>query len=100
MFGVNRPMEVIEWGLESIDGMIVLNFSSVQSNSLQDTLNNACFISSDQVSPYDNQTYRIVVRGVDLTGEAHILKSNGTSVTTKGLIPGLVRDRPIPNLDL
>ena len=30
MFGVNCPMEVIEWGLESVDGMIVLNFSTTK----------------------------------------------------------------------
>ena len=30
MFEVNCPMEVIEWGLESVDGMIVLNFSTTK----------------------------------------------------------------------
>ena len=74
MFRVNCPIEVIEWGLEGVDGMIIQNFSSVQPNPLQDTLNNAYFISSDQVSIYDDQTYRIVVRGVDLMEEVHILK--------------------------
>ena len=37
---------------------------------------------------------------MDLTGEVHILKSNGTSVTTKGLIPGSVWDGPIPYFDI
>ena len=50
MFGVNCQMETIEWGMESVSGMIVLSFSSVQANPLQDTLNNAYSLSSDQVS--------------------------------------------------
>ena len=36
-----RWKRLIEWGMESVDGMIVLNLSSVQPNPLQDTLNNA-----------------------------------------------------------
>lgn len=36
----------------------------------------------------------------DWSGDVHILRSNGVTVTTRGLVPGLVRDGSIPEQDL
>ena len=58
------------------------------------------FLNSDQVQLFDDETYRILVQAVDYSGEVHILRSNGTTVTTRTLPAGLVRDGPIIVQDL
>lgn len=99
-FGVNCPMRSVEWAIENIDGNLVLNFTSVEPNAVGGVTNNQYFVSTDHVRLNDDEAYRIVVRGVDYSGRLHLLKSNGTSVTTKPLVPGSVEDGPVPNLDL
>ena len=65
-----------------------------------ETVDNTFFVTTDQVSLYNDETYRLVVQATDYTGAVYRLRSNGSTVTTDGLEPGLVRDGPIPGQDL
>ncbi len=99
--GANCPLAEARWAIESADGNIVQDYTDIPiqegSGSLVD---NMFALSTDQVVLYDDETYRILVQAVDLTGEVHILRSNGTAVTTHSLVPGLVQDGPIIGQDL
>ena len=93
-------MRSVEWAIENVDGNLVQNFTSVESHPVGGATSNDYFMSSNQVQLFDNEAYRIIVRGVDYTGRLHLLKSNGTSVTTQLLVPGSVDDGPVLGLDL
>ena len=99
-FGTSCPMQSVEWAIENVDGNLVLNFTSVEPHPVGGAIINDYFVSSNQVQLFDNEAYRIIVRGVDYTGRLHLLKSNGTSVTTQLLVPGSVDDGPVLGLDL
>ena len=99
-FGINCPMRSVEWAIENVDGNLVQNFTSVEPHPVGGATSNDYFVSSNQVQLFDNEAYRIIVRGVDYTGRLHLLKSNGTSVTTQLLVPGSVDDGPVLGLDL
>ena len=101
--GTNCPIRSARWAVESVDGMVAQDYVNV---SIPDTVatgnrvENTFFLSSDQVQLYNDETYRILVQAVDYSGEVHILRSNGTSVTTRSLRAGLVQDGPIIGQDL
>lgn len=99
-FGVNCPMRKLEWAIENVDGNLTLNFTSIEPHPVGGATSNNYFLSTDNIRLNDDEAYRVVVRGLDYTGRLHLLKSNGTSVTTKPLLPGSVNDGPVPNLDL
>lgn len=98
-FGVNCPIRDGRWAVEGVDGNLTqtyVNLDTVQSQ--QDF--NQFHVNSDQVSLFNDETYRVLVQVTDFSGEVHILRSNGVTVTTRGLTPGVVRDGPIPEQDL
>lgn len=96
--GVNCPIRAAQWAVESVDGMLAQQYTQI--DIAPDKFNNLFSVSTDQVNLYNNETYRVLVQAVDYSGEVHILRSNGTSVTTAALRPGLVQDGAIPDQDL
>lgn len=102
--GTNCPLASARWAVESVDGMIVQDYVDINleveisSNAVDDT--NTIFVTTDQVEQFDDETYRILLQAVDLAGEVHILRSNGTTATTRSLRPGVVKDGPIIGQDL
>ena len=101
--GANCPIRSAQWAVESVDGMMAqdyVNVSIPDTVALGNHVENTFFLNSDQVQLFDDETYRILVQAVDYGGEVHILRSNGTTVTTRTLPTGLVRDGPIIGQDL
>ena len=98
--GVNCPIREGRWAVESVDGNLTQPYVYLDINQFQNPIENTFHVFSDQLLLFNDETYRILVQVTDYTGEVHILRSNGTSVTTQGLIPGIVRDGPIPEQDL
>ena len=96
--GVNCPLESIRWAVEAADGMRVLNFTAVEISD--SVFNGSYFLSSRDVSLYNDETYRVLVEVTDRSGRIYLLKSNGVTVTTKPLYPGFVEDGPISTHDL
>ena len=99
--GVNCPIQRAQWGVESVDGMLAQDYIEVEyvANSLTQ-LNNTFSLTSDQVTLYNDESYRVLFQAVDYSGEVFILRSNGFTVTTTAVKPGLVRDGSIPGQDL
>lgn len=99
--GTNCPLQGAHWLVETADGMLVHNVTGVNTAEfIGNMLDNHYFVSSDQVSLYNDETYRIVVRATDHTGEVHILQSNGSAVSTLSVQPGQVLDGSVPEQDL
>ena len=104
--GVNCPVREVLWAVESVDGSYVMNFtevtdiSGVRLSQGDDKINNLFFLSTDQLTLYDDETYRVVVRITDVTGREYFLKSNGTHVTTRLLVQGTVQDGILEGFDL
>ena len=99
--GTNCPIRTAQWAVESVDGMITQGYIDVEIPPvIGDTTDNTFYLSTDQVQLYDDETYRILLQAVDYNGDVHILRSNGTSVTVRSLVPGLVQDGPITGQDL
>ena len=102
--GTNCPLASVQWAVESVDGMIVQDYVDINledetsGDAADDT--NTIFVTTDQVQLFDDETYRILLQAVDLVGEVRILRSNGTTVTTRSLLPGLVKDGSIIGQDL
>ena len=100
-FGVNCPIRQGLWAVESVDGNLTQPYVDLIPFQYQDSYQRNTFhVTTDQVQLYNDETYRILVQATDYSGEVHILRSNGVTVTTQGLVPGLVRDGPIPEQDL
>ena len=97
--GVNCPLASIQWAVEAADGMRALNFTALSISDVA-TFNGSYFLSSNALSLYNGETYRIIVKAVDQTGHPYLLKSDGVTVTTKPLFPGFVQDGPIFTHDL
>ena len=101
--GSNCPVHSAQWAVESVDGMMAqdyINVSISDTVALGNHVENTFFLSSDRVQLFDDETYRILVQAVDYSGEVHVLRSNGTTVTTRTLPAGSVRDGPILGQDL
>lgn len=98
--GVNCPIRRGQWAVESVDGNLSQLYVYLDTSKFQNPLENTFRVTSDQVQLFSNETYRILVQATDFSGEVHILRSNGVTITTQGLIPGIVRDGPIPEQDL
>ena len=99
-FGVNCPIRHGRWAVASVDGNMTQPYIDLESNQFQTPPGTTYQISSDQVQLFNEETYRILVQVADWNGEVHILRSNGVTVTTRGLVPGLVRDGSISEQDL
>ena len=107
-FGVNCPITEVNWAVESVDGLLAQDFTPLSLTSVGYELesrgtyavDNDFQVSSDQMAFLDMETYRLLVQAVDATGERFLLKSDGLTIVTRGLVPGLVQDGPIPDLDL
>ena len=97
--GVNCPLASVQWAVEAVDGMRVLNFT-IASISDSRAFNGSYFLSSSGLSLYNGETYRIIVKATDQTGHPYLLKSNGVTITTKPLFPGFVQDGPLFTHDL
>ena len=96
--GVNCPLVSIQWAVEAVDGMRALDFTTA---SISDSsFNGSYFLSSNDLSLYNGETYRVIVKATDQTGRAYLLKSDGVTVTTKPLYPGFVQDGPLFTHDL
>ena len=91
-FGVNCPMKRLEWAVESVDGALVKEFTEIDPNPISEELENTYKLSTDQAQLYEDETYRLLVRGIDYSGEVHVIKSNGVSVTTRQLLQGIVSE--------
>ena len=98
-FGVNCPIRDGRWAVEGVDGNLTQAYVNLDTVQFQQEFNQF-HVSSDQVRLYNDETYRILVQVTDFSGEVHILRSNGVTVTTLGLAPGVVRDGTIPEQDL
>ena len=104
--GVNCPLRSAEWALEGIDGELAVEFtgladlSPVTSIGGLKTTGNTYSVSSDQLRLYHNETYRLIVRGYDVTGRRHLLVSDGVFVTIHPVQQGKVRDGLLANYDL
>ena len=96
--GVNCPIRMAQWAVESVDGMLAQDYIEVEGLTLD--LNNTFFLTSDRVSLYSDESYRVLFQAVDYSGEAFILQSNGVTIATSALKPGLVQDGVIPEQDL
>ena len=104
-FGVNCPIQEYRWAVESADGMMVQGYITtslnLQTSSLLPTLVDNTFpVSTDQIQLYNGETYRVLVQATDLTGRVHVLRSNGSAVTTRGLGTGIVRDGLVDGFEL
>ena len=99
--GVNCPIQTAQWAVEGVDGILTQDYIEVEtsSNSLN-TRRNTFFLSSDRVLLYNDESYRVLFQAVDYSGETSILQSNGFTVTTSAVKPGLVRDGSILGQDL
>lgn len=62
-YGINCPLKTIEWGVEGVDGVIVKNFNKLLLTD-STSLNEHFSFSSDQVRLHNQETYRLVVRGM------------------------------------
>ena len=96
--GINCPLVSIQWAVEAVDGMRVLNFTT--ASVVDSTFNGSYYLSSRDLSLYNGETYRVIVSAIDHTGRTYLLKSNGVTVTTKPLFPGFVQDGPLFTHDL
>ena len=96
--GVNCPLESIRWAVEAADGLRVLNFTAVEVTD--EVFNGSYFLSTHDVSLYNDETYRVIVEALDRSSRIHLLKSDGVTVSTKPLYPGFVEDGPISTHDL
>ena len=95
--GINCPLRSLHWAVEGIDGLFDMNFTEVSNLQQAKTgtdpdVSNTFQLRSDRLRLYDDQTYRVVVRAYDITGRRHLLRSDGVHVTTRPLVPGMVRD--------
>ena len=83
--------------------MLAQDYVEIELQSLTGPLDlsrNTFFLTSDQVTLYPDESYRVLFQAVDYSGETFILRSNGFTVTTSAVRPGLVRDGSIPGQDL
>ena len=100
-FGVNCPIQEFQWAVESADGLLVQDYVTTATSWQSTTsVNNTFFVTTDQVDLYNGETYRVLVQARDLTGKVHVLRSNGSAVTTRGLKPGTVRDGLLHGFEL
>ena len=103
--GVNCPLRSLHWAVEGIDGLFDMNFTEVSNLQEAQTVtdpnqSNTFQLRSDNLRLYDDQTYRVIVRAFDVTGRRHLLRSDGVHVTTRPLVPGVVRDGILIGHDL
>lgn len=99
--GINCPIETAQWAVESVDGMLTQDYIEIEVGA--DSLglkSNTFFLFSDQVLLYHDESYRVLFRAIDRSGESFVLQSNGFTVTTSAVKPGLVQDGSIPGQDL
>ena len=99
--GAHCPISYVRWSVEDTNGTVVSDYldALLPPHEGRD-VNNEVLLSTDQVQLYNEETYRVLVQARDMTGEVFILRSNGVTVTTHNLVPGIVLDGPNPDEDL
>ena len=116
---VNCPLRSAQWAIECMDGTIVqhfididtmINFGNYFAGSksaffmltagLPMSFENNFLFETDQVELGDSETYRILFNARDYCGKRYIFHSDGVTITTASVEPGLVRDGLIPGQDL
>jgi len=98
-FGANCPIRSGRWAVESVDGNLTqpyTNLKLTEENPPGATIQ----VRTDQVQLFNEETYRVLLQVTDLSGEVHILRSDGVTVTTRVVTPGRVTDGPVNNQDL
>lgn len=99
--GINCPIQMARWTVENADGMLAQDYIEHEIPTTEPLSNgNTFFLSSDRITLYHDESYRVLFQGMDYSGEVFILRSNGFTVTTLALRPGQVRDGSIPGQDL
>ena len=99
--GTHCPVSYVRWAVEDANGTIVSDYLDYQLPLHNGRyVQNDILLITDQVKLYNEETYRVLVQASDITGEVFILRSNGVTVTTDDLVPGLIWDGPNPNEDL
>ena len=98
--GVNCPIQTARWAVENADGMLAQDYIELDAATDSFSTGNTFFLSSDRVTLFHDESYRVLLQAVDNSGEAFVLRSNGFTVTTSALQPGQVRDGSIPGQDL
>ena len=96
--GVNCPIQRGRWAAEGVDGNLTNPYTDLEP--FQVAPGTIFQVRSDLVQLFNEETYRVLVQATDLSGEVHILRSNGVTVTTRAVTPGRVTDGPIPDQDL
>ena len=99
--GSHCPLMYAQWAVEDASGTIVQDYLEVDiPPHTGQEVNNEFALSTDQVELYNEESYRVLLQAIDHTGEIFILRSNGLTVTTDNLVPGIIQDGPIPYEDL
>ncbi|KAI8518956.1 hypothetical protein Bbelb_022130, partial [Branchiostoma belcheri] len=85
------PIETYEWSITRVDETVVQDFTDVDENTGS---------SNDNLQMMDGETYYVTVKATNLQNVSRIERSDGITVQREPLIPGLVRDGPVPGYDL
>ncbi len=96
--GVNCPIRSGRWAVESVDGNLTQTYTALMQGPLSP--GPEVVLRTDRVQLFNEETYRVLVQVTDLTGEVHVLRSDGVTVTTRAVKPGRVTDGLVPNQDL
>lgn len=99
--GGHCPITYARWSIEDANGTVVHDYLDVEIQPHSSRgINNHFTLYTDQVRLYNEESYRVLVQAIDHTGQVYILRSDGVTVTTEGLVPNIVLDGPIPGEDL
>lgn len=99
--GTFCPIIYARWSIEDASGTVTQDYNDVNIPSHNPPeINNEFSLYTDQVRLYNEESYRVLVQAMDITGETYSLRSNGLTVTTDDLVPNIVQDGPIPDEDL
>ncbi|XP_035662464.1 uncharacterized protein LOC118406510 [Branchiostoma floridae] len=85
------PIANYEWAITRVDETVVQDFTDVDVNT---------WSSNDNLQMTDGETYYVTVKATNIQNITRIERSNGITVQREPLIPGLVRDGPVPGYDL
>ena len=96
--GVNCPIRSGRWAVEGVDGNLTQPYTSL--DPLEGPPGATFRVRTDQVRLFNEETYRVLLQVTDLSGEVHVLRSDGVTVTTRAVTPGQVTDGPVTNQDL
>ena len=99
--GTFCPITYAHWSVEDANGTTIHDYNDIDIPSHDSReINNEFTLYTDQVRLYNEESYRVLVQAMDITGEIYSLRSNGLTVTIDDLVPNIVQDGPIPDEDL